>query len=300
MSFEVTTSFVQQYKAGIEALVQQQGSRLRGAVRVEDQMGKASFYDQIDATTVRKRTVRHGDSPFIPTPHARRQNVLEDFDWGDFIDDEDMIRTLNDPTNAYVQAASWAMGRAMDQAIVDAAFGTAQTGETGSTSLTFSADLTPTAGSEEGRTIVDGNTGLTIAKLIQAKELLDDSEVEPEPRFIACTATQIGDLLGTTQVTSSDFNTIKALVAGEVDQYMGFTFIRLNSAILPVDASDIRGCICWAKNGLLLGLGKDITARVSERADKGYSVYAFASMSIGATRMQGPKVVRINCDESPD
>lgn len=298
MSFEVTTSFVQQYKAGIEALVQQQGSKLRGAVRVEDQMGKASFYDQIDATTVRKRTVRHGDSPFIPTPHARRQNVLEDFDWGDFIDDEDMIRTLNDPTNAYVQAASWALGRAMDQSIVDAAFGTAQTGETGSTALTFSADLTPTAGSEEGRTIVHGSTGMNIAKLLKAKELLDDSEVDPgEPRFVAMSAEQFSDLLETTAVTSSDFNTVKTLVSGQVDTFLGFNFIRLSSAILP-KVSTTRDVLCWAKDGLLLGLGKDITARVSERADKGYSVYAFASMTIGSTRMQGPKVIKIECTEA--
>lgn len=297
MSFEITTAHVQQYKAGLEALVQQQGSRLRGAVRVEDQMGKASFYDQIDATTVRKRTVRHGDSPFIPTPHARRMNVIEDFDWGDFIDNEDQIRILNDPTSAYVQAASWAMGRAMDQAIIDAAFGTAQVGETGSTSLTFSADLTPTAGSEEGRTIVHNSQGLTVAKLTQAKELLDDSEVEPQPRFIACTAAQISDLLATTAVTSADFNTVKTLVAGDVDTFMGFKFIRIQSSLLPVDATPTRDCIAWAKNGLLLGLGKDITAEITRRADKGYSTYAFASMTIGATRMQGPKVIKIECNE---
>ncbi len=293
MSFEVTTAHVQQYKAGIETLVQQRGSKLRGAVRVEDQMGKASFYDQIDATTVRKRTVRHGDSPFISTPHARRMNVLEDFDWGDFIDDEDQIRLLNDPTSEYVKAASFAMGRAMDQSIVDAAFADAQTGETGSTTVTFAND--------GGTTIAEGNVGLTIAKLIEAKETLDDNEAEEgERRYIACTAKQISDLLATTQVTSSDFNVIRALVAGDVDTYMGFKFIRISSSILAVDASDIRDCICWSERGLLLGLGADITARIDERADKGFSTYAFASMSIGATRMQGKKVVKIECDETPD
>jgi len=296
MSFQITTSFVQEYKTGIETLVQQRGSKLRNAVRVETQIGKAAYYDQVDATTVRKRTVRHGDSPYIETPHARRQVVLEDYDWGDFVDDEDKIRTLNDPTNAYVQAASFAMGRAQDQAIVDAAFGTAKTGEAGGTSLILSADATPSTG-EEGYTIVHGSARMSIAKLLTAKEILDDNEVdEEEPRYCAMTATQFSALLLTTEVTSADFNTVKALVAGKIDTFLGFKFIRLSSDILPV-ASTIRDCLCWAHDGLLLSVGSDIDARITERGDKGFSTYAFASMSIGASRMQGKKVIKIQADE---
>ena len=63
MSFEITTAFVQQYRANIQLLSQQKGSRLRSAVREESQVGKNGFYDQIGATTARKRTERHGDTP---------------------------------------------------------------------------------------------------------------------------------------------------------------------------------------------------------------------------------------------
>jgi hypothetical protein len=287
MSDQITTAFVQQYKAGLEVLYQQKGSRLRNAVRVENQSGKQSFYDQINSTAVRRRTVRHGDSPYIPTPHARRMNVLADYDWGDFIDDMDKLRTLNDPSNEYVQAAAYALGREMDQAILDAAFATANTGEEGGTPLTFSQD--------GGTTVpVNGTDGLTVAKLLAAKEALDDNEAG-EDRYVAASARQFKELLEEEKVTSSDYAAVKALVHGEVDTYLGFKFIRVSSSLMSLSGGD-RRVVAWDKNALLLGVGKDIQAEIERRADKSFSWYAYACASFAATRMQGKGVVDILCD----
>ena len=51
----------------------------------------------------------------------------------------------------------------------------------------------------------------------------------------------------------------------------------------------------WAKSGLKLGIGKDASARISERADKNYATQVFYSMIIGATRMEESKVGIITC-----
>ena len=118
------------------------------------------------------------------------------------------------------------------------------------------------------------------------------------PRYIAVGPKQIEDLLGTTQVTSSDFNTVKALVSGDVDTFMGFRFIMSNR--LAVSATDVRTCFAWAEDGLTLGMGKDISARIDERADKGYATQVYYCMSIGAVRMEENKVCQIFCDETPD
>jgi hypothetical protein len=37
---------------------------------------------------------------------------------------------------------------------------------------------------------------------------------------------QLDDMLGTVQVTSSDYNRIQALIAGDVDYFMGFHLIK--------------------------------------------------------------------------
>ncbi len=292
MSTQVTTAFVQQYSANVQMLSQQMGSRLRDAVRVENVVGKNAFIDQIGSATAALRTSRHADTPQMDTPHDRRRLSLADYEYADLVDDQDKVRMLIDPTSSYARAAAAAMGRAMDDVIITAATGTANTGETGS----GSASLDATANSVGS---ASSNDGLTLAKLREAKRKMDLNDVDPSiPRYIAVGPKQIEDLLGDTTVTSSDFNTVKALVQGELDTFMGFQFIMSNR--LTVDSNDIRKCFAWAEDGLTLGIGKDISARIDERADKGYATQVYYCMSIGAVRMEEDKVVQIFCDETPD
>lgn len=286
MSTQVTTAFVQQYSANVQMLSQQMGSRLRDAVRVENMTGKNAFFDQVGKATAQKRTTRHADTPQIDTPHARRRVSLVDYEYADLIDDQDKVRMLIDPTSAYAQASAAAMGRSMDDEIIAAALGTAFTGETGSTSTALPA----------GQQIANGGTDMTLAKLRTAKKTLDLADVDPSiPRYIACGPDQIEALLADTNVTSSDFNTVKALVQGEVNQFMGFNFIVSNRLS---KAGNIRSCFAWAEDGLALAIGKDVMARIDERADKGYATQVYYCMSIGSTRMEEEKVVQIDCDES--
>lgn len=292
MSTQVTTAFVQQYSANVQMLSQQMGSRLRDAVRVENVVGKNAFIDQIGSATAALRTSRHADTPQMDTPHDRRRLSLADYEYADLVDDQDKVRMLIDPTSSYARAAAAAMGRAMDDVIITAATGTANTGETGSGSATLDATANSVGSSSS-------NDGLTLAKLREAKRKMDLNDVDPSiPRYIAVGPKQIEDLLGDTTVTSSDFNTVKALVQGELDTFMGFRFIMSNR--LSVDSNDIRKCFAWAEDGLTLGIGKDISARIDERADKGYATQVYYCMSIGAVRMEEDKVVQIFCDETPD
>ena len=279
MSTQITTAFVQQYSANIQMLSQQMGSLLRDKVRVESVVGKNAFFDQVGSVTAVLKTSRHSDTPQIDTPHSRRRVSLGDYEFADLIDQQDKVRLLIDPTSSYAQAAAMAMGRAMDDVIITAALGTAYTGETGT-------------GTESVQTgVVKGTTGLTVAKLISAKDLLDKADVDPSiPRHVMCGPEQLGNLLGDSEVTSSDFNTVKALVQGELDTYLGFKFTVTNR--LPKTGND-RTCIAYAEDGLLLGIGKDISARIDERADKSYATQVYYCQSIGATRMESAKVVPI-------
>jgi len=286
MSNQITTAFVQQYSANIQMLSQQMGSLLRDKVRLESVVGKNAFFDQVGAVTAQKRTSRHSDTPQIDTPHARRRVSLVDYEFADLIDDQDKVRLLIDPTSSYAQAAAFAMGRAMDDEIISAALGTSFTGETGSTSTAL-----PSA----QKITESGSDGLTIAKLRSAKEILDAASVDPSiTRHIIVSPKQITNLLGTTEVTSSDFNTVKALASGDVNQFLGFNFTvsnRLNTT------SSLRQCIAYAQDGLAIGVGKDVTARIDERADKGYATQVYYCASFGATRMEEEKVVEIQCAE---
>ena len=203
------------------------------------------------------------------------------------IDNQDKIRTLIDPTSAYASAAAYALGRAQDDEIIAALSGTAYTGETGSTS-------TPLPSAQ--KITESGTDGLTIAKLRTAKEKLDAASVDPSiTRYIAVGPRQITDLLGTTEVTSSDFNSVKALANGEVNSFLGFNFIVSNRLAI---ASSKRLCLVWAQDGCKMAIGQDLMTRIDERSDKGYAHQVYVCQSIGATRMEEEKVVTIQAHEA--
>lgn len=306
MSFQIDTAFVKQYHDNVEYLLQQKVSRLRACVRVESQNGEEAFWDQAGIQGLSEVTVRHGDSPQSDTPHSRRRVTLRQFDGGDFVDTFDKVKLLIDPSSVIVNAFTYAANRKMDDIIIgrDAEvgvddvtvnsgfFGTAYTGKQGSVAVTFPA------ANQIAVNFGGANSDLTINKLIESKVKLMAYENDPEmePWYIAIAAKQLGSLLKTTQVTSADYNTVKALVRGEIDSFMGLTF--KHSERLLKNASGYRRVPVWTKSGLLLSIGKDITTKVSERPDKKYSWYAYICVSLGSVRMQENKVIEIICDES--
>jgi hypothetical protein len=288
MSFQVTTAFVQQYTTNVGLLLQQRGSKLRDACTVGSYTGKAAkAVEQIGAVTAQARTSRHADTPLISTPHDARWVFPTDYEWADMVDDQDKLRMLIDPTSPYAVNGAYALGRALDDLIITAALGTSMTGENGSTSTAFATAT---------QQIAVGGTGLTIAKLRQARRILMGNEVDVamDPLYIAVTATQLDELLGTTEVTSSDYNTVKTLVSGDIDTFLGFKFIQCER--LGVDGSGDRRCIAWAKSGMHVGMWNDINTKVSERADKSYATQVYVKGTFGATRTEEKKVVEIICN----
>ena len=286
MSVQITTAFVNQFSSNIQMLSQQMGSLLRNAVDVETVNGEKAFFDQVGSAAAVLRTTRHADTPLIDTPHSRRMVTMSDYEYADLIDDQDKVRLLVDPTSTYARAAAAAMGRAMDDVIISAALGTSLTGKDGTTSTPF----------DSNNQIAVGGAGLTLAKLIEAKEILDSNDVDPSiPRYIAVSPKQITNLLDDPEVTSADYNTVRALVKGELDTYVGFKFVTTNR--LGLDGSSDRRCFAWAMDGIKLAVGKEPTARIDERADKSYATQVYYCMSVGATRMEEAKVVEIICDE---
>lgn len=293
MSVEITAAFRQEYKSGIEMLVQQMSSQMRTAVREESVSAKRAFFDQIGAVAASEATERHGDTQYVNTPHKRRSVSAKTYRVADLVDVPDLIRTLNDPTNAYSQAFAAALNRAIDREIAAAALGTAYTGETGTGTVALPA----------GQKIAAGGAGFTLAKLRDVmKRFKAANAIMPgDDLYVAWTSSQEDEFMDTAEVKSVDYNTQKVLVSGGIEGFYGFKFIRLedaaDGALLPKSGST-RSCFAWAKSGLLLGLGQDITAKIDPIPAKNYAVQVYASMDIGATRMQEEKVVQIDCVES--
>ena len=288
--YTIDAALVKQFNADIILLSQQKGSKLRGSVLLKTGVvGETDYLDQIGKTAAVKRTSRHPDTPIVDTEYQRRKIDMVDYDWADLLDKADKRKMLADPTNKYTINCAYALGRAIDDEIITHAFATAYVGKEGGATVDMHA----------GNTVAVGASGLTVNKLLAAKKILDNLDVDTdEPRFIAHTGTQLQDLLKEDKVTSSDYAAIKALVRGEIDTFLGFKFITISTSLLDTDASDYRRVICWAKNGLGLGIGAEIQTDISIRKDKNMSTQVWGSIGLGASRLDEDKVVEIKCLET--
>jgi hypothetical protein len=291
MSTQINVAFVEQYRANVEHLLQEKGSKLRKAVMTSTHNGKGAVaVEQFGAVSAVKRTTRHADTPRIDVPQARRWVFPVDYEWADLVDDQDKLRMLIDPTSPYAEAGAMAMGRAIDDEIITAAFATSLVGENGTTSEAFGAG-------PSGETVTIGTgTGMTVQKLRLAKKLLMENfvDIDSDPLFVAMSAEQIDDLLSETQTTSLDYNTRPVLVDGKITAFMGFNFIHTER--LGTTAGE-RRCIAWAKSGIHLGIWGDVRSQIADRPDKSHATQVYCSVTIGATRTQNGKVIEILCTE---
>jgi hypothetical protein len=220
-----------------------------------------------------EKTSRHTVTPVLDAPHSRRRFGMKDYQWADLIDVEDEIRILISPKSDYARAASWAMNRQYDNLIIDAMGGNATDGDSAPVPLPATQKVT--------------STGMTMDAVLEAKQILDENEVDSSDRFIVCKADAMMAMLGTTEVASSDFNTIKALVQGEFKTWLGFTWIT--TELLDDDTA-----YAWHKSGIRLGVGADITTRIDTRLDVSMATQVYARFTAGATRLEEEKVVQMN------
>jgi len=284
----ISTAFVKAYGAAVMHLVQQKGSRLRSTVMVKSGVvGEEVFMDQLGTQTATKRIGRNTDTPITQPNHQRRMITLFDFEVAKLIDKQDKLKMLQDPTSPYVISGAYALGRSMDDEIITAANGTALTDKTGSTSTTLPA----------AQQVASSSAGLTLAKLLSAKEIMDGAEVDPDDRrYCILSAKQVTDLLNTTEIKNADYNTVRALAMGQIDTFLGFKFIR--SERLNTNASTERQVLCYTQSGIGLAIAQDITSEVVKRADKSFATQTYLSLGIGASRLEEEKVVEIACTES--
>jgi hypothetical protein len=313
MSFQIDQAFVQMYRDNVIHLSQQKGSRLEGTVRRQpDIVGMNYYFERIGATAAQQKTGRHTPTPLISTPHSRRRVSMMTYNWGDLVDNDDKLKVLIQPESEYVVAATNAFGRLKDDIIIAGAYGPAASGSDGQTSVAFpAAQIISDAALNNDLSIQSGTTDsgrMSPQRLRAIKLLFDKADVDPdEERYALVTPFQIAAMLTNVQVTSADYNTVKALVEGAVDTYMGFKFILSNRlpivgsvtfgisypANVPagVNTGDSLG-LFWARSGIGLAVQEDVKTEMAKRADLNFATQLYMEMVMGAVRIEEAKVIQ--------
>jgi hypothetical protein len=289
-----TTQFDQNWRH----LVQQKNSRLREYVTLDSISGKEKSYNQLAEAAMQLITSRSGETRISDQATAKRWIRPKAYDTAKLYDefDEQLLGEVVLPTSPVVQSHAAAYARTADQVIIDALGGSAYTGETGVTPTSLPSGQKVAVNYVESGNAA--NSGLTIGKLRAAKFILDSNEVdEEEERIIVVSAKQLQDLLRTTEITSADYNSVKALVDGSVNTFMGFKFRK--TQLLPLTVStDVRMTYVYVKSGIVLA-ERGLKTHMDIRTDLSHSLQIRSVASLGATRLEEKKVVEIACDESP-
>lgn len=286
MSFTIEQHHVVKYDEDVKAAYQQRGSRLRPYVEMKSGfVGKSFSVNRLGTIEAATKDTRH-------TAHDH-QNAEHTVRWGNLVyyynslmmDPDDDDRVLADPKNKYVMAAANSLGRKTDSVIITAGLGTAITGE----------DRSGTAALPAAQKIAVGSGPLDVVKLTQAKRMLDEQEVDDEGRICVVTAQGLEDLLAVTQITSFDYNSVKALVNGQVNTFLGFTFVR--TQLLP-KVTTTRSCMAYHRDAIVLGVTRDMYNRIAQRRDMHDAWETYAATDIGAVRRWDEAVVQIDITES--
>lgn len=277
------TIYAQAYSQNIMQLAQQKYSKLLPTVYVKPNVrGKTFFQDQIGEWAMETKGARNTQTPNNDPALARRMGIMVDYHDNRLLDRGDELKSISDPRSAYTIAAARSLGRRIDDSIIAAAIGTSYSGETGSTSVTNSNVQLVTA------------SALTFAEVITAKQTLDTADVEMEDRYFVCDPASLDSLLSVSQATSADYNSVKALVRGEIDTWMGFKWIMSTriSAASAVMGSTVEG-IAFQKYGLCMALADAPVVRTDERSDLSYSWQVYYELNIGVTRLEEDRVISV-------
>ena len=202
------------------------------------------------------------------------------------------------PTSDEVRSHAMAFNRAIDDVIIAAFDATRYIGEDGNTPDAFPS------GQSIGATYVETGSptsaGMTVGKLRRAKYLMDTAEVPDMDRYIVIGSQELQDLLRDQTMTSFDYNTVKTLVDGQIDTFLGFKFIR--SERLPIGTvsgtADVRSCFAFHKSAIKFSMAERQT-RMDILPMRRHALQIRTTMLLGAVRTENEKVVRIYCDETP-
>ena len=330
---QINTAYVQAYKAGFEQAFQQSESKLQPYFEAETQNEEFQYFDRIGtAEAMEEDATRYGDNPNSDISHDRRRIGLKDYELGKYVDEKDLKRVLTDPMNAYTQALLASGKRKIDDIIIGKFFGEAYVGKSGETVRSFvtaantensskivvgseSAGDIQTGGdytksgtaNTEGFTIggdydaSNGGSGLTLAKLRAARRTMLKLHAIDQDTIVDCfvSAKQLDDLLGITEVVSSDFAVRKSLAEGSVTTFMGFRFIHTER--LPISTGsdgDERRCIISTPKALKLSTSTALKGDVWRVPAKKNIPYVYFKLSAEASRMWGEVSGEIRCNES--
>ncbi len=303
MSLNIPQHYILQYLCDAQQAYQFKGGKLSPLVQSNNHMGEgASPADFVGPTQANINPGRLAPTPTNNAAVTRRWVYPNYFDHAFQIAKQDVTRVFNGGNlqSQYAQSQGMAMGRLRDDLILSAAFASSITGKNGGTSTPLPSGQIVAPNYKSS-----ANTGLTIAKLIRGKKLLQAAGVDiATAKLISVINSDDHEfLLNQIEIRSKDYNDKAVLVDGMVQSYLGVNFVHMeytDATNYPLSAAaNVNGGTRYVPlfdaSSMYWGNWRNVETDVAERKDLSNAVQLYAFAEGGATRLQETGMVRIDC-----
>jgi len=277
MALSISNAFVQLFDAEVKQAYQS-ARALAGVVRERSGVeGNQVKFPKIGKGTATVRVPQSDVTPLNVT-YSQVTATMSDYIAAEYSDIFNQQKVNFDERRELVQVVGNAIGRRMDQLIIDA----------------LDAASSP---STVATTVGGSGTNMNLAKLLAAKKALDTKNVPAEGRCMIIHANGLSALLDETELTSSDFATVKALSTGEIDTFLGFKFITLgdrDEGGLPLPST--RTCFAFHRDAVGMGIGMNQRSEINYVPEK-TSFLVSSMFSAGAVAIDDEGIVKISATE---
>ena len=271
MSINLSSAASAQFDAEVKHAFQTAG-KLRGAVRLRTGVVGDTYNFRTMGKGLANQKASQTDVTPMDITHAKVPATLQNWVAGEYTDIFDAQEVNFDERRELAETIAGAMGRRADQLIVDA----------------LSA----------GSTIAHGSAGLTVAKLTTASKTLNDNGVPATDRILLTSAEGIEDLLGEEKATSADYATLRALMSGEINTFMGFNVIMMETRAEGglAKSGTTRDCFAFHKSSIGCAIGLDISTEVNYIPEK-TSWLSLGKYKAGAVTIDNAGIVKVEITE---
>lgn len=284
MSLELSNAASTQFDSEVKHAYQGIGKLLGTVTTRNGVVGDTYKFERMGKGLASERTAPSSAVTPMDITHVRPSATLTDWEAPEYTDIYNKAEVNFDEVQQLAQTIAKALGRRRDQFCIDAM-------------VAGTYSTTPAAG--EGGQVAKGTTDLTVAKLRAAQKYFDDNEIDESDRFVVATSSQKASLLGETEVTSSDYASVKALVNGDVDTFLGFKFKWIGTrgeGGLPKATND-RSVFAYHKSAIGEAIGIEMKTRV-DYVPQNSSWLSNGILKGGATIIDNEGIVEIICVEA--
>ena len=277
MAINVSTAFVDLFDSEVKQAYQAE-SVLRGTMRTRTGVaGNTVKFPTIGKGVATLRVPQTDVTPLNVT-YDQVTATMEDYIAAEYSDIFQQSHINFDERSELVQVVSKSIARRMDQIMIDA--------------------LNAATGTSTVATTIGGaGTNMNIEKLRATAKAMNEKNVPSEGRNLLMHASQLDALLGETEITSQDFASVKALVQGEINTFMGFNILTMgdrDEGCIPKPST--RTCFAWHKDSM--GYAESMAQKTEVNYVPEKTSFLVSSMfSAGSVSIDGEGIVKISCTE---